>query len=70
MGTSSPRCSERLLVPCCGGALLAVLVLLALPAAWGETRGWRVGGRGSCGAAGDAWSPALGAGSEGIAVVS
>ncbi|XP_073904540.1 complement receptor type 1 isoform X3 [Castor canadensis] len=38
MGTSSPRCSERLLVPCCGGALLAVLVLLALPAAWGQCK--------------------------------
>ncbi|XP_062969528.1 uncharacterized protein LOC134390237 [Cynocephalus volans] len=41
MAASSPRSPEP--VPsCCGGALLAALVLLALPAAWGETR---AGGR-------------------------
>ncbi|XP_021573373.1 complement component receptor 1-like protein [Carlito syrichta] len=42
MGASSPRSPEpaRPSAPpapsCCGGALLAVLVLLALPAAWGQ----------------------------------
>lgn len=44
MGASAARSPEPLppLAPalsCCCGALLAVLVLLALPAAWGETRG-------------------------------
>ncbi|XP_022449238.1 complement receptor type 1 isoform X4 [Delphinapterus leucas] len=41
MGATSPRSREPLLPPafpafCPGGALLAVLVLLALPAAWGQ----------------------------------
>lgn len=43
MGASTRRTPKplRLLAPplsCSGGALLAVLVLLELPAAWGETR--------------------------------
>lgn len=43
MGASSPRSPEPLRplgrpLSCSGAALLAVLVLLQLPAAWGETR--------------------------------
>lgn len=43
MGATSPRSREPLLPPafptfCPGGALLAILVLLELPAAWGEMR--------------------------------
>ena len=49
MGASSRRSPHPLGPPApplsrSGGALLAVLLLLTLPAAWGETRGWALGG--------------------------
>lgn len=51
MGASSRRSRQALGPPapplsCWGGALLAVLVLLALQDAWGETRGWALGSPG------------------------
>lgn len=46
MGASSPRGSEP--PACSGAALAAVLALLVLPAAWGETRAGR-GAGGPCG---------------------
>lgn len=70
MGASSLRSPEPLrpLAPplsCSGGALLAVLVLLALPAVWGETRagaGGLFSGRGSWGAEGTRRAGHLGPG--------
>lgn len=51
MGASSRRSPQPLGPPapplsCSGGTLLAVLVLLALREAWGETRGWPLGSPG------------------------